>query len=297
MQAYRKLTQFTIVTKARGSKTWTKHKFRLEYKDGLGFDDEDNLGPFDILRTKSASVDRLKRWRQAALVLNTSRRFRYTLDLKKEEEKKQIIAKIRTHAQVIRAHHQPLQNYMEIQKEVTPHMRGILVNWLIEISRVKNLPPGKDNNTMRTVIISVVGISGVAMLLLVLYCIFKRKTKHRITTGRLQQGTVEDISSVESLHTVEFATNNFSDSNKLGQGGFGAVYKGTFKNGQEVAVKRLSRGSGQEGTERLLIYEFVPNASLDHVIFDLISISGESYTRGQMLRMVSSTSFSIFHIA
>ncbi|KAK3026285.1 hypothetical protein RJ639_041234 [Escallonia herrerae] len=65
-------------------------------------DDDGNSGPFDIVRTKSASLDRLKRWRQAALVLNASRRFRYTLDLKKEEEKKQIIAKIRTHAQVIR---------------------------------------------------------------------------------------------------------------------------------------------------------------------------------------------------
>ncbi|KAK2982967.1 hypothetical protein RJ640_019245, partial [Escallonia rubra] len=65
-------------------------------------DDDGNSGPFDIVRTKSASVDRLKRWRQAALVLNASRRFRYTLDLKKEEEKKKIIAKIRTHAQVIR---------------------------------------------------------------------------------------------------------------------------------------------------------------------------------------------------
>ncbi|KAK1368440.1 Cysteine-rich RLK (RECEPTOR-like protein kinase) 25 [Heracleum sosnowskyi] len=174
-----------------------------------------------------------------------------------------------------------------------------------------SMPPGKDNNTMRTVIISVVGISGVAMLLLVLFCIFKRKTKHRITTGRLQQGTVEDISSVESLQydfsTVEFATNNFSDSNKLGEGGFGAVYKGTFKNGQEVAVKRLSRGSVQgeeefkneiilvaqlqhrnlvrllgfclEGTERLLIYEFVPNASLDHVIFDPVKSSHLDWER------------------
>ncbi|XP_060172095.1 calcium-transporting ATPase 8, plasma membrane-type-like isoform X3 [Lycium barbarum] len=59
--------------------------------------------PFDIPRTKSAPIDRLKRWRQAALVLNASRRFRYTLDLKKEEERKRLIAKIRTHAQVIRA--------------------------------------------------------------------------------------------------------------------------------------------------------------------------------------------------
>ncbi|KAK6126567.1 hypothetical protein DH2020_039678 [Rehmannia glutinosa] len=66
-------------------------------------DDDEGLGPFDIVRTKSAPVDRLRRWRQAALVLNASRRFRYTLDLKKEEERKQLIAKIRMHAQVIRA--------------------------------------------------------------------------------------------------------------------------------------------------------------------------------------------------
>ncbi|KAL7168511.1 hypothetical protein ACSBR2_038863 [Camellia fascicularis] len=60
-------------------------------------------GTFQIFRTKDASVERLKRWRQAALVLNASRRFRYTLDLKKEEEKMQTIRKIRAHAQVIRA--------------------------------------------------------------------------------------------------------------------------------------------------------------------------------------------------
>ncbi|KAL0346910.1 UNVERIFIED_CONTAM: Calcium-transporting ATPase 10, plasma membrane-type [Sesamum calycinum] len=66
-------------------------------------DEDEGSGPFDIVRTKSAPVDRLRRWRQAALVLNASRRFRYTLDLKKEEEKKQLIAKIRMHAQVIRA--------------------------------------------------------------------------------------------------------------------------------------------------------------------------------------------------
>ncbi|KAJ1278139.1 hypothetical protein BS78_04G056500 [Paspalum vaginatum] len=58
--------------------------------------------PFDI-PSKGAPVERLRRWRQAALVLNASRRFRYTLDLKKEEEKEQIRRKIRAHAQVIRA--------------------------------------------------------------------------------------------------------------------------------------------------------------------------------------------------
>ncbi|KAH6837915.1 autoinhibited Ca2+ -ATPase [Perilla frutescens var. hirtella] len=68
------------------------------------FDEDDDEGsPFNIVRTKRAPIDQLRRWRQAALVLNASRRFRYTLDLKKEEERKELIAKIRTHAQVIRA--------------------------------------------------------------------------------------------------------------------------------------------------------------------------------------------------
>ncbi|KAL0363263.1 UNVERIFIED_CONTAM: Cysteine-rich receptor-like protein kinase [Sesamum calycinum] len=97
----------------------------------------------------------------------------------------------------------------------------------------------------------------------------------------------DEISSVESLQfdfgKIRDATNGFSDANKLGQGGFGAVYRGKLPSGQEIAVKRLSRESGQgniefknevllvaklqhrnlvrllgfsiEGTERLLIYE------------------------------------------
>ncbi|XP_065006134.1 calcium-transporting ATPase 5, plasma membrane-type-like isoform X4 [Musa acuminata AAA Group] len=59
-------------------------------------------GAFDI-PPKNAPVARLRRWRKAALVLNASRRFRYTLDLKKREEKEQLRRKIRLHAQVIRA--------------------------------------------------------------------------------------------------------------------------------------------------------------------------------------------------
>ncbi|RIA04867.1 hypothetical protein BRARA_K00865 [Brassica rapa] len=61
--------------------------------------------PFDITSTKNAPVERLRRWRQAALVLNASRRFRYTLDLKREEDKKRMLRKMRAHAQAIRAAH------------------------------------------------------------------------------------------------------------------------------------------------------------------------------------------------
>ncbi|KAL7244063.1 hypothetical protein ACSBR1_016317 [Camellia fascicularis] len=47
------------------------------------------------------------------------------------------------------------------------------------------------------------------------------------------------------LSTLSAATDNFSDSNKLGQGGFGPVYKGQLPDGKEVAVKRLSSVSEQ----------------------------------------------------
>ncbi|KAG2712270.1 hypothetical protein I3760_04G117200, partial [Carya illinoinensis] len=93
------------------------------------------------------------------------------------------------------------------------------------------------------------------------------------------------------------ATKNFSDSYKLGQGGFGPVYKGKLIDGREIAVKRLAiRSSGQgleelktevvlvakllhrnlirllgfclEDGEKLLVYEYLPNGSLHEVLFD-----------------------------
>ncbi|KAL2931035.1 Cysteine-rich receptor-like protein kinase 4 [Bienertia sinuspersici] len=111
---------------------------------------------------------------------------------------------------------------------------------------------------------------------------------------------LDDLATAESLMfelgVLEAATNNFSDDQKLGQGGFGSVYKGTLPNGQEIAVKRLSKISSQgveefknevvlianlqhrnlvrllgfclAGDEKLLVYEFVPNKSLNYFLFD-----------------------------
>ncbi|KAH9748346.1 Receptor-like serine/threonine-protein kinase SD1-8 [Citrus sinensis] len=98
------------------------------------------------------------------------------------------------------------------------------------------------------------------------------------------------------FETIVRATDNFTDYNKLGQGGFGIVYKGRLLEGQEIAVKRLSRNSGQgieefknevrliaklqhrnlvrllgccvEMDEKMLVYEYMENRSLDSVIFD-----------------------------
>ncbi|VAH12297.1 unnamed protein product [Triticum turgidum subsp. durum] len=60
---------------------------------------------------------------------------------------------------------------------------------------------------------------------------------------------------------------------KVGQGGFGSVYKGELSNGVPVAVKMLENSTGEgeafinEGMRRALIYEFMPNESLEKYIF------------------------------
>ncbi|KAF8409430.1 hypothetical protein HHK36_005506 [Tetracentron sinense] len=98
------------------------------------------------------------------------------------------------------------------------------------------------------------------------------------------------------LSILVAATDNFSAANMLGQGGFGPVYKGQLSNGMEIAVKRLSKNSRQgieelknevmliaklqhrnlvgllgwciQDEDKMLIYEYMPNKSLDSFIFD-----------------------------
>ncbi|XP_059451269.1 cold-responsive protein kinase 1-like [Corylus avellana] len=95
---------------------------------------------------------------------------------------------------------------------------------------------------------------------------------------------------------LKFATKNFIEENKLGEGGFGDVYKGTLKNGKIVAVKKLAisqssrakadfesevklisnvhhrnmirlLGCCTKGPELLLVYEYMANSSLDKFLF------------------------------
>ncbi|CAA0826540.1 cysteine-rich RLK (RECEPTOR-like protein kinase) 12 [Striga hermonthica] len=122
-----------------------------------------------------------------------------------------------------------------------------------------------------------------------------------VPSCNLRYEILEAESLKYALTTIRAATNNFADGNKLGQGGFGAVYKGILSDGREIAVKRLSRNSRQgdlefknevlllanlrhrnlvrlvgfclEGTEKILVYEFVQNGSLDHFLFDPESVN------------------------
>nr|GLL48980.1 G-type lectin S-receptor-like serine/threonine-protein kinase At4g27290 [Ipomoea trifida] len=65
--------------------------------------------------------------------------------------------------------------------------------------------------------------------------------------------------------TISRATNNFSEDNKLGEGGFGAVYKGILDDKQEVAVKRLSKTSTQ-GVVEFKNERYPPMATVGPVI-------------------------------
>ncbi|KAL5197510.1 hypothetical protein ABZP36_001022 [Zizania latifolia] len=72
------------------------------------------------------------------------------------------------------------------------------------------------------------------------------------------------------ISTLRAATGDFAESNKLGEGGFGAVYKGVLPDGEEIAVKRLSKSSTQ-GVEELK-NELALVAKLKHK--NLVSLVG-----------------------
>ncbi|KAG6689461.1 hypothetical protein I3842_11G176400 [Carya illinoinensis] len=128
------------------------------------------------------------------------------------------------------------------------------------------------------------------------------KTNHsdlrKVMTRGHGDGRKRDVKMpLFSFSSVAAATDNFSAAYKLGEGGFGPVYKGVLSKGGEVAVKRLSRRSGQgweelkneamliaelqhknlvkllgcciERDEKILVYEYMPNKSLDFFLFGL----------------------------
>nr|DAD42953.1 TPA_asm: hypothetical protein HUJ06_001183 [Nelumbo nucifera] len=158
------------------------------------------------------------------------------------------------------------------------------------------------------------------MAILILGMIFyTRKKKMQRKRGNMENNN-ENVNILENTRkdlefplfdflTISIATNDFSLDHKLGQGGFGPVYKGKLEDGQEIAVKRLSKTSGQgpnefkneviliaklqhrnlvkllgcciHGEEKMLIYEYMPNKSLDTFIFGLAL--SEAYICFQLL--------------
>ncbi|RDX57789.1 Cysteine-rich receptor-like protein kinase 2, partial [Mucuna pruriens] len=140
------------------------------------------------------------------------------------------------------------------------------------------------------------GVIGSVLLILLFFAWrWTRKTKrvHRVDI----LGATELKGPVNYKYKdLKAATKNFSVENKLGEGGFGAVYKGTLKNGKIVAIKKLVLGKSSKmeddfegevklisnvhhrnlvrllgccskGEERILVYEYMANSSLDRFLF------------------------------
>ncbi|KAI3680608.1 hypothetical protein L6452_35381 [Arctium lappa] len=158
------------------------------------------------------------------------------------------------------------------------------------------------NNVVKIVVITLGTCAGLITLSILLY--LKRKNTRRLmkSVAYRREKTVGETEMdgldlpLFDFATLATATNNFSDANELGQGGFGCVYKGTLPGGEVVAVKRLSRVSDQgieelknevrliaklqhrnlvrilgcciEVEEKLLIYEFMENKSLNMFLFE-----------------------------
>ncbi|KAK3124980.1 hypothetical protein QOZ80_7BG0598200 [Eleusine coracana subsp. coracana] len=160
---------------------------------------------------------------------------------------------------------------------------------------------GRSRNRTRIILATASPIvAAVLAITLVCLCLLRRR---RIPTTDLPQSyssNPEDIESVDShlldISTLRAATDNFAESNRLGEGGFGTVYKGVLPDGQEIAVKCLSQSSGQkiqefqnelvlvaklqhknlarligvcmQEHEKLLVYEYMRNKSMDTILYD-----------------------------
>ncbi|KAF6159065.1 hypothetical protein GIB67_032682 [Kingdonia uniflora] len=160
-----------------------------------------------------------------------------------------------------------------------------------------------DSNKKKIWVVLIVSVAVIFGLLIAMRIIWNtRKKKKGNGDNNHDQGYPDESQTFEldlpvfDFVTIENATNNFSSNNILGEGGFGPVYKGVLSTGQEIAVKRLSKNSGQgqeefkneviliaklqhrnlvrltgwciQREENILIYEYMPNKSLDYLIFD-----------------------------
>ncbi|KAM4101435.1 hypothetical protein ACB094_05G142900 [Castanea mollissima] len=162
------------------------------------------------------------------------------------------------------------------------------------VSNVPGIPP--SNRGMKSRLGLIVGIAvpvGVVSVILIFAFIYLKQKSHQYYDEELLGiGLQPNTFSYAELRS---ATDDFNPSNKLGEGGFGPVFKGTLADGRIVAVKQLSvashQGRGQfiteistisavqhrnlvklygcciEGDRHLLVYEYLENGSLDQALF------------------------------
>ncbi|KAK8506348.1 hypothetical protein V6N12_034084 [Hibiscus sabdariffa] len=140
---------------------------------------------------------------------------------------------------------------------------------------------------------------------------FIRESKRHAASKDFFSGDLRSFFCFD-FRTLKRATKNFHPDNLLGKGGFGPVYKGKLKDGRMVAVKKLSHERSQQGeseflsevrlitsiqhknlvrllgccsdgSQRLLVYEFMKNGSLDHIVYGTKELFLNWETRFQII--------------
>ncbi|KAK7269971.1 hypothetical protein RIF29_22798 [Crotalaria pallida] len=183
--------------------------------------------------------------------------------------------------------------YRSVTPPPTPAASGL-------VPSTNNSSSGENKKGPTQTIILIV-ISIIVSIILFSFCCFwlRRKSQkgYSVILKEIFGGESTAFEGLQfDLAIIEVATNNFSQQNKIGTGGFGEVYRGILPDGRNVAVKRLSTNSRQgsiefknevlliaklqhrnlvafigfclQEQEKILIYEYVPNRSLDYFLFD-----------------------------
>ncbi|OAY77361.1 cysteine-rich receptor-like protein kinase 2 isoform X2 [Ananas comosus] len=177
---------------------------------------------------------------------------------------------------------------------------GCFVRYSTEPFYLAASSSGGGSSARRTIIVALTSV--VAVLAVIGIIIIWKKMRSKDDLIDDLDGSGEYIRSISGSHLsfkyedLRKATDNFNQINKLGQGGYGSVYKGVLSDGREIAVKRLFfttrpwvdqffnevtlvsqvqhknlvklLGCSVEGPESLLVYEYLCNTSLDNFLFD-----------------------------
>ncbi|KAG4986141.1 Receptor-like serine/threonine-protein kinase SD1-8 [Glycine soja] len=161
------------------------------------------------------------------------------------------------------------------------------------------LPPSELDSIRHKVskIMYATSVAAAIGVILAIYFLYRRKIYEKSMAEYNNESYVNDLDlPLLDLSIIIVATNKFSEGNKIGEGGFGSVYWGKLASGLEIAVKRLSKNSDQgmsefvnevkliarvqhrnlvkllgcciQKKEKMLVYEYMVNGSLDYFIFD-----------------------------
>ncbi|KAM7270467.1 hypothetical protein ACFE04_029681 [Oxalis oulophora] len=159
-------------------------------------------------------------------------------------------------------------------------------------------PPTSNNKKIKIAVGVPVGV--LCLILIILGVLWWRGCFGKYSEEERELRKLDLQTGFFTYRQIKSATNNFDPMNKLGEGGFGCVYKGTLADGTIIAVKQLSSKSKQgnrefvneigmvsglqhpnlvrlygcciEGNQLLLVYEYMENNNLARALFGTLKI-------------------------